>query len=124
MEAAVKMVVTVKRRKDLSHEQFLSYWCNQHADLVRILQADLRLKRYIQSPNIFSSATAEFAAARGCAEPCDGIAELWWASEDEMVAAFASVEGQRASALLAEDEARFFDVPSFTMFLSHENIVL
>jgi hypothetical protein len=53
------------------------------------------------------------AAARG-SEPrvYDGVAELWWDSVDQLVAAFSSDAGVAAGNALVEDERRFTNLPS------------
>ncbi len=45
----------------------------------------------------------------------DSVAELWWESLDDLRAAMASPEGQRADALLVEDEAKFIDFARSSM---------
>ena len=54
----------------------------------------------------------------------DGIAELWWDSLESVQAALAMPAGQAASALLAEDEARFIDMEASTIFFTEENEVV
>jgi hypothetical protein len=60
----------------------------------------------------------QLAAARGTVEAFDGVAELWWDSLDDLVAALGSEDGQRANAGLAEDEARFIDLERSSLFLT------
>lgn len=52
-----------------------------------------------------------------------GVLELWWDSLDEVVAALRSPEYLAASAILAEDEARFIDLATSTVFLAEELIM-
>lgn len=119
----IKMIVTIHRRPDLSVEEFNTYWREKHAPLVGELGRVLGMKRYLQSYGIDAPEIREFAQSRGWAEPPEALTEVWWTSREEMEAAFASAEGQRASALLAEDEAKFCDMTRMSAFLSYENEV-
>jgi uncharacterized protein (TIGR02118 family) len=120
----VKLVILFSRRPELTQEAFEEYWRNDHAQLVNKLADALRLRRYVQSRNIHHGLIDAFAAARGFSGAADGLVEVWWESEEEMQAAFASPEGQAASAELSEDEARFCDMSTAVAFLSVENEVL
>ena len=52
--------------------------------------------------------------------PFDGIASVWWDTRDDLVAALESPEGQKAGAILLEDEARFIDLEQSSLWLSQE----
>jgi len=54
----------------------------------------------------------------------DGIAEVWWDSHDDLLAALDTEEGQLSSAALAEDEARFIDMENSTIFFTEENVIV
>lgn len=117
----LKMVVEVYRKPGMSLEEFEDYWLNTHGPLVRKYGRAMGMKRYVQSHNVPSEAIAEFRRSRGWAEPCEALAEVWWESEEAMLAAMSSPEGQEASKILAEDEAKFCDMTRLTAFLSKEH---
>jgi uncharacterized protein (TIGR02118 family) len=105
----IKLCYALRRRSELSREEFQRYWLEEHAPLVESVQADLRLQRYVQV-HTFLDAGGNPNSARGKMDDApDGVAELWWESMDDLQAAMATPEGQRADALLAEDEAKFID---------------
>jgi len=52
------------------------------------------------------------------------LAEIWWDSLDALLAAAGSEEGQRASATLIEDEARFIDFERSSLFVADEHVIL
>ncbi len=54
----------------------------------------------------------------------DGVAELWWESLDELLAASSSEDGQRASMELLEDEQRFIEMKSSPLWLGEEHVVI
>jgi hypothetical protein len=43
----LKLVFTVRRREDLTREEFQSYWRERHAPLVRRHADTLRIRRYV-----------------------------------------------------------------------------
>jgi hypothetical protein len=68
------------------------------------------VQRYVQSHVIDSPTIDGFSKGRNwTANPYDGVVEAWFRSEADFAAAFASPEGQKASAILAEDERQFCD---------------
>jgi uncharacterized protein (TIGR02118 family) len=117
----LKMVIEVYRKPGMSLEEFEDYWLNKHGPLVRKHGPAMGMKRYVQSHNVPSEAIAEFRRARGWAEPCEALAEVWWESEEAMLAAMSSPEGQEASKILAEDEVNFCDMTRLTAFLAKEH---
>ncbi len=111
----IKLSYTVHRRAGMSREAFQRYWLEEHAPLVQRVQADLRLRRYAQV-HTFVDASGGPDGARGeMADAPDGVAELWWESLDDLRAAMGTPEGQRADALLVEDEAKFIDFARSSM---------
>jgi uncharacterized protein (TIGR02118 family) len=89
---AVKRIGLVKRRKDLSYEQFVDHWLNTHAELCKKLP---NMRRY--SVNLIERDQVE-------AFGYDGFSELWFESAEALKSALASPEGKT---LLA-------DLPNFT----------
>ena len=117
------MIVAIYRRPDLTLEQFETYWRDVHAPLAGVHGRTLGMKRYIQSYGIDAPEIQEFARSRGWVEPPEALTEVWWESREAMEAAFATPEGQKASAILAEDEAKFCDMTKMSAFLTYENMV-
>jgi hypothetical protein len=60
---------------------------------------------------------------RGTKPPFDGITEIWWESAEDLITALATAEGQEANRILAEDEARFCDLPNCSVFFTEEHTV-
>jgi uncharacterized protein (TIGR02118 family) len=119
----IKFVYCVRRRSGLSPEEFRTYWLERHGPLVRSLAKALRAKRYVQS-HTFDTPLSQIAQqTRGTADPYDGITEVWWDSAEELAAAMATPEGQEANRLLAEDEARFCDLPHSSVFFTTEHTI-
>jgi uncharacterized protein (TIGR02118 family) len=119
----VKLVYILRRRADVSPEKFYSYWLESHGPLVRSFARALKAKRYVQSHTIDTPLNADLAASRGMPAHYDGITEVWWRDLDELRAGFASPEGQEASRVLTEDEARFIDLGQSRIFLTEEHTI-
>ncbi len=50
----------------------------------------------------------------------DGVAGVWFESEEERMEAMSSPEGQKLSAALLEDEGNFIDHSKFSAFIVKE----
>jgi uncharacterized protein (TIGR02118 family) len=120
----LKFVYCVRRRPDLSPEAFTKYWLEKHGPLVKQHAPALRAKRYVQSHTINSPGLNESAQIpRQTKAPYDGITEVWWDSLEDLVAALQSPEGHHANLTLAEDEARFCDLPNCSVFFTEEHTI-
>ena len=119
----IKLVYCVKRRNDISPEEFHRYWLEEHGVLVKRLAKTIRIRRYIQSHRIETEMNDFFRLSKGTDEPYDGIAEIWWDSWDELAAA-GSPEGIEADKTLLEDERKFVDHARSVVFLTEEHEIL
>src|ERR1700749_857138 len=103
-----KGIFVLQRRAGLTREQALEHWSGeQHAAIVGKLPG---LTRYIQ--NHVDAAPAE--------PVCDGIGELWFATDDLMNEALNSPEMTAA----VEDAKRFLDMERTGMILVQEKILI
>jgi uncharacterized protein (TIGR02118 family) len=121
----IKMVFCVKKHSDILQEDFYEYWLNQHGPLVKSQAKDLGIKRYVQSHTRNAELGNAVSSARGMKQTgFDGIAEIWWESFESLQETLITEAGQAASALLAEDEARFIDMEASTIFFTEEHEVV
>lgn len=79
---AVKRIGLVKRRKDLSYEEFKTHWLTVHAELCKKLP---NMRRY--SVNLVSREQVE-------AFGYEGFSELWFDSAEALKASLESPEGK------------------------------
>jgi uncharacterized protein (TIGR02118 family) len=107
---SVRLVFCLRRLPQLSQEEFLAYWRDHHAPLVRERAAVMRVRRYEQSHPLEIPAGAVVAGVRDAPEPFDGIASLWFDSVEDLEAGAATPEGRRAARELLEDERNFIDL--------------
>jgi len=123
-DVMLKFVYCVRKRPELSQEEFRKYWLEKHGPLVRSFAVALRAKRYVQShtlDNPLLNAAAQ--QPRGTKAPYDGITEVWWDSAEDLAASLQTPEGQRANQILSEDEGRFCDLPNCSVFFTVEHTI-
>ena len=79
-----KAIIVLYRRPDATHDEFVQWWLGQHQPLARQLPKLCRgVFNVVESP------------AEG--EP-DGVSELWFDSQADFEAAYASEIGQQVAA--------------------------
>ena len=119
----VKLVYCVRRRPDLSSEEFRRYWLENHGPLVKSVANTLKARRYVQSHTLDTPLNEVASAPRGSGEAYDGITEIWWDSHDALATALQTPEAQSAHQKLIEDEARFCDLAGSRLFLTEEHVI-
>ena len=117
----IKLVMCLTRKSHLTREQFQDYWLNQHGPFFQANAATMRAKRYVQSHTIDSPLNDAMRASRGMAPEYDGVAEVWFDSEEELMAAMGSAEMQSFSEALLKDESTFIDHTKSAAFIVRES---
>jgi hypothetical protein len=79
--------------------------------------------RYVQLHRLDNDLADGMRRVRNAPEPFDGVAELWWQSEESYRMAGRSPEAREAGRLLLEDEARFIDLPNSPLWLNREEAI-
>lgn len=121
----IKLLFCLRRRPELSREEFQAYWRDVHAPLVRSVAAELAIVRYVQSHRQVRPELESILKARGVTkEPFDGVAELWWNTFEEMNAAGNTAEGRAAGRALFADEQRFIDLTNSELVFAEEYEVI
>ena len=117
----IRLVFALRRKPELSLNEFQDYWRRKHGPLVASFAEDLNILRYVQTHTIDDGANAAAQKARGNMEPhYDGVAELWWSTEAELEEATKTQAGKAASAALLADEATFIDLPQSPLWFAYE----
>lgn len=119
----IKLVYVLQRRADVAPADFHDYWLRSHGPRVRGHAQAIRARRYVQSHLIDSPRNEALRGVRGMLEPAPGITEVWWDSLEAFQAAAADPAGAAALADLAEDEAKFIDIPRSQVFLTSEKFI-
>lgn len=112
----IKFTILLRRRPELSHEQFVDYHRNQHAPLflsVPVVQENVR--RYVQQHRVD-------AVLPGLPPTTiDGISEIWFDDVDSVTAVFTA---RTYLETIRPDEAKFLDLGGCEFILSEEHPVL
>ena len=119
----LKLTFCLRRLSTLGLAEFQDYWLNKHGPLVKSLQPALGMVRYVQLHRLPGDLAEGMRRVRGAPEPYDGVAELWWESEETYRAARRNPEAREAGRLLLEDEARFIDLPRSPLWLGREEVI-
>lgn len=121
----IKLIMCVTKKDELSKDEFLSYWLNEHGVLIKKFASTYNVKRYIQSHTIDTPLNTNLRESRGMPQiQYDGIAELWWESEEKFLEAIKSNEGQKLRSVFLDDEAKFIEFSKSTAFFTREHIIV
>jgi uncharacterized protein (TIGR02118 family) len=121
--AVLKLTFCLRRLPTLSLVEFQDYWLSKHGPLVRSLQPALGMVRYVQLHRLPGDLADGMRRVCGAPEPYDGVAELWWESEETYRAARRNPEAREAGRELLEDEAKFIDLPRSPLWLNREEVI-
>lgn len=118
----IKLTFCLRRRPDLSVEEFHRYWREDHGPLVRDRAAALGIRRYQQVHTLDEPELHAALQERngGAPAPFDGIAEVWVDDVESFRRGTGTAESRQAAKDLLEDEARFIDLPNSPMWLGTE----
>jgi uncharacterized protein (TIGR02118 family) len=119
----VKLIFCLRRRQDVSEDEFHRYWRDEHGPLVARHASALGIRRYVQLHTLRGPVNDALAATRQTPDAYDGVAELWFDDADALVAGAAG-DGRAAAAELARDEARFIDHRRSPLFVAEEHPVI
>ena len=116
----IKLVMCLRRKPGMTREQFQDYWLNRHGPFFQSKAAAMRAKKYVQSHTLETPLNQGFRESRGMEPEFDGVAEVWFESEAELIEAMSSPEGQELGAALLEDEQNFIDHSKSSAFIVEE----
>ncbi len=119
-----KLVFCVRKRADLSFEDFADYWLNRHGPLVRGLWEKGTfpgMLKYVQSHTIHGADGG--ATARGTKPAYDGITEVWMDSERGATDATTRAASAEAGKILLQDESTFIDFADSCVFVTVEHTI-
>ena len=119
----IKFVYCVRRRPELSVEEFRKYWLEKHGPFVRSFAAKLGARRYVQSHTIDTPLNHYAQLPRGTKPPYDGLTEIWWDNAEDLLRALNDPEVQQINSRLTEDEGRFCDLPNCSVFFTEEHTI-
>jgi len=118
-----KFVYCVRRNPRLTPDEFRKYWLEKHGPLVASFAKALNARRYVQSHFAETPLNDIARQTRNALPAYDGLTELWWDRQEDLLAAMNTAAGQEANKLLAQDEARFCDLPNCSVFFTEEHTI-
>ena len=113
----IKQVMCVTRHRDMSREQSQDYWQNEHGPFFMKNTEPMRAKNYVQSLTIDIPINEGLRVYRGMLPEFDGVAEVWFESEQDLLEAMSSPEGQELSAAFLQDKINFIDHSKSSAFV-------
>ena len=117
----IKMMMCIVRKSGTTREEFQDYWLNSHGPLFQSFADAYRAKKYVQCHTLDTPLNDSIRESRGMLQEFDGVAEVWFESEQELIDAMSSPEGQEVSATLLKDESNFLDHAKSTAFITKEH---
>lgn len=119
-----KLTFCLRRRPELTREEFQAYWRTTHAQLVADRAGPLRIRRYVQVHTVDLPGLHSAMQRRngGSPEPFDGIAEIWVDSIDDLASDDPALRS--AGAELLADERNFIDLENSPMFVTSEQVIV
>jgi uncharacterized protein (TIGR02118 family) len=120
----IKLTFCLRRLPHLSREDFQRYWRETHAPLVAARAKTLGIVKYEQVHTDFDALNAGIQASRGGPEPYDGIAEIWFESEESMATAGQNPGAAEAARDLLEDERKFIDLASSPLWFNRVHTIV
>ena len=121
LEGPVKLLFCLRRRSDLTREEFQAYWGGRHGTLGMERAEALGYSKYIQSHTLTIDLNLALQAGRGAPDAYDGVVELTFPSLDAIAETFSGREGRRAARELLEDEHHFVDLAASPIFVVQEH---
>ncbi len=108
----IKLVGCLRRKPGLSEEEFHRHWKDVHGPLVKsVPEFSCYVRKYIQGHSVPGSVPG-FPPP-----PCDGIAEMWLDSVEDIGKLFSS-SGYRD--IIHPDELEFLDLPNCVILVVEE----
>ncbi len=117
----IKFVMCLRRHPTMTREQFQDYWENSHGPFFMKNASTMRAKKYVQSLTVDTPLNEELRTSRGMLPEYDGVAEVWFDSEQDLMEAMQTAEGQKLSAALLEDEGNFINHSQSSAFIVKEH---
>ena len=118
----VKLVQCVRRRQDVSLEEFREKW-RQYGELIKAGAVATGGVRCTLSTTLAVKQNLMFAVKRGTQEPFDGVAEIWFESAPALIAAMERPESRAGLAKFQAYQESFVDLERSSFFFAVEDEV-
>jgi len=115
----IRLITCLKRREDVSPEEFRRHW--QDAEFDDLIRRTLDLtgaKRCAKNLTLSVAANTLLMQERGLAEPFDGIIEYWWHDAANFEDLYNSEERKTLMQEMQDYQGRFADLAASTSFFT------
>ncbi|WP_019960808.1 EthD domain-containing protein [Woodsholea maritima] len=120
----VKLAYFVRRRPDLTPDEFRQRWRETHSGLVETLCKTLNARRYVASFPLNTNHSVCLKDSRGLYGNCiDAFLEIWWDDIETYDRSFGSAQGLEALEKIIDAERRFIDFSKSSASLTHEEVL-
>jgi len=117
----IKFVMCITRHPSMTREEFKDYWMNKHGPFFMNNADAMGAIKYVQSHTLETPLNEGLRTSRGMMPEYDGVAEVWFESEEALMEGMSSPEGQKLGAALLEDEGNFIDHLKSSAFIVKEH---
>lgn len=117
----VKLMFCLRRRPDLTREEFLAHWSGIHAQIAMAGGNAIKARRYVQNHTLSHPINDALQQSRGGAEAFDGVVELWFDDIDGVQRTFTDEDARRVIRELSKDEPNFVDLANSPIFVVEEH---
>ena len=117
----IKFIMCITRHPNMTRKEFKEYWMNKHGPFFMNNADAMGAKKYVQSHTLDTPLNEELRASRGMLPEYDGVAEVWFESEEALMEGMSVPEGQKLGAALLEDEGNFIDHSKSSAFIVEEH---
>lgn len=120
----IRMLFCLRRLPSLSLDEFQTYWLETHAPLVARHAPAIGLALYRQHHRMDDTMLGALLRGRLTDGPYDGVAELGWESETDLLRGGDDPARRIANRELFEDEQRFIDLARSPIFFARSRTIV
>ena len=117
----VKLMFCLRRKPDLTHEQFLKHWSGPHAAIGMAGADAIGARRYVQNHTLSHPLNDALQQSRQSSSAFDGVVELWFDDIDGIERTFTDEAARQVIRELAKDELNFVDLANSPIFVVEEH---
>jgi hypothetical protein len=123
----LKLTFCLRRKPEMTREEFQFYWFNNHAPMVKKYAEATGTRQYVQMHTRDNELTATIRRGkRGktgeLPEGYDGVAQIYWDSVDDFRIAAQRPDNLDAAKILLEDERKFIDLANSPLWFGEEKV--
>ena len=112
------LVFCLRRRPELSREEFQRYWRENHGPLMKSNMQAFDARKYQQWHTMGGPDADRIMYSRGGSDDYDGVAVGWWDDLAHFVAATGTDDGRVAGREMYKDELNFIDLENSPIFMT------